>query len=275
MKRILLCLAASVMLFGGCSEFTERLDNLEQSVDAIQNTQIASLQQQVVAINSTIFNLEKIDTDLKDYILVLQKTASGLQEELESTNAKITELKTSLEGEITSETAEILAILESLRTDTESELSAINSLIADLQSKDAALEGESKDLKKYVNEEIAATKDWAEATFVTLEKHNELADIVVAVSVDADVIKTSITELEERINEKIANIDGGNIDESISEAISSITADYKKAIADANQEITAAYEKTIETAIDELETSMKSWVNTQIPLLNPMQNWRL
>ena len=224
MKRILLCLAASVMLFGGCSEINERLDNLEQSVDAIQNTQIASLQQQVVAINSTISNLGKTDTDLKDYILVLQKTASDLQEELESTNAKITELKTSLEDEIDSEMAGVLVILENLKSDTESELSSINGLISDLQSKDAALEEEIKELKKYVDDELAETEDWAEATFVTLKKHNELADIVAAVSVDADAIKTSIIELEERLNEKIAGIDGTNIDESIAEAVRSVTA---------------------------------------------------
>lgn len=264
MKRILLCLAASVMLFGGCSEINERLDNLEQSVDAIQNTQIASLQQQVVAINSTISNLGKTDTDLKDYILVLQKTASSLQEELESTNSKITELKTSLEDEIDSEMAGVLVILENLKSDTESELSSINGLISDLQSKDAALEEEIKELKKYVDDELAETEDWAEATFVTLKKHNELADIVAAVSVDADAIKTSIIELEERLNEKIAGIDGTNIDESIAEAVRSVTADYTSAISEAGQEITAAYEKTIEAAIDELETSMKSWVNTQL-----------
>ena len=84
MKRIFtLCLVAVLML-SGCSEINDRLDGLEQTVDAIQNTQIATIQSQISAINSSLSKLEKADDDLKDYILALQKCASELEDAIEA-----------------------------------------------------------------------------------------------------------------------------------------------------------------------------------------------
>ena len=77
-KFLFLCLTALLML-SGCSEIEDRLDNLEQAVDEIRNTQIATLQEQVNAINATLPELEKTDKELKGYIENLQTTANNLQ----------------------------------------------------------------------------------------------------------------------------------------------------------------------------------------------------
>ena len=63
----------------------------------------------------------------------------------------------------------------------EEEIANINALIAALQAKDEELDQKIDDLKAYVEGEISATEDWAEATFATLEHYadmqTEIADI--------------------------------------------------------------------------------------------------
>ena len=83
MKRTLTFCLVAVLILSGCSEINDRLDGLEQTVDAIQNTQIATIQSQISAINTSLSKLEKADADLKDYILVLQKRASELEDDIE------------------------------------------------------------------------------------------------------------------------------------------------------------------------------------------------
>ena len=75
MKKILAFSLAALLMLSGCSEINDRLDNLEQNVDAIQNTQIATINSQISSINASLTKLEKADGELKDYILTLEERA--------------------------------------------------------------------------------------------------------------------------------------------------------------------------------------------------------
>ena len=112
MRKLFLLVAIVAMTLSGCAEFEEAIENINGRLDAIQNTQIATIQQQISAINSSLPKLEQANEDLKDYILSLQKRASELEVDIKSTNDRIAALKQSLEGEIDDEVARAIALLE-------------------------------------------------------------------------------------------------------------------------------------------------------------------
>ena len=263
MKKLFLTLAAMAMVLSGCSEINDRLDGLESTVDAIQNTQIASITKQITSINSSLSKLEKTDTELKEYIVALQTRAGELEEEIKTTNNKITELKTSLEGQISAESARVIALLNAAKSDIQSELKSINALIVNLQNKDKELEGKIDNLKSYVDTELSGTEDWATATFATLEKFNELAAAVAAIGIDAQTVNTLLKELEERVDAKLAEAING-VKGELADAVADITKGYTDAIAAANKDIADAYTSAIKSAVDAAEASIKEWVNTQL-----------
>ena len=265
MRKFQLFILATLLMLAGCTEINDRLDNLEQSVEEIKNTQIATIQQQIAAINATLPQLENTDAELKDYILSLQKRVSDLEEDLKSTNNKINELQNSLQNEIDTEISQVILLLEATKQDIASEISAINVLIDNLQTKSQELEKEISDLKEYVNQELSTTKDWAEATFATLDQYNELAKIIAGIDIDTETVNQMLAELEGRIDEKLAEaLKSIDIDSALAETITNITNEYKSAIASANEDITKAYNEAIKKAIEDLESSIKSWVNTQL-----------
>ena len=63
MKRvlfsILLILVASLLF--GCAEKSD-IENLQEQIDEIKTSQIASIQQQMVAVNASVLNLQSVDT---------------------------------------------------------------------------------------------------------------------------------------------------------------------------------------------------------------------
>lgn len=64
MKKIFSILLASVLLLSGCKKkIDEAIDDINGRLDAIENTQIASLQEQINSINTSINDLEKIDKE--------------------------------------------------------------------------------------------------------------------------------------------------------------------------------------------------------------------
>ena len=152
MKKVF-CLAVTLVaiMLTGCKDYDSDIADINNRLDEIKSNQIATIQSQINAINSSLSKLEKADADLKDYILALQKRASDLETDIEITNERIAELKQSLEGEIDTETARVIALLEAAKTDIQAELSSIYSLIANLQKKDKELENKIATLEDYVD----------------------------------------------------------------------------------------------------------------------------
>ena len=170
--------------------------------------------------------MESTDTQLNDYIAALQAEDKSLTEKLAETNSKIDSAKKELEGTISTEKAAVVAELEALKEQLESELATLKAAIETLQAKDAELEKQIADLKDYVDAELKATKDWATATFATLEQYNTVASTIATIEGTIEELNTSIATVKE--------------------------------------EITAAYTAALEEAISALETSMKEWVNEQL-----------
>lgn len=287
-----LCLLMSF----GCADYSPDIDNIHKRLDAMEDNQIATIESQVVSVNSSISNFEKADADLKEMIANLQKAAGEFEKAISENGESISALKTGLEKAVedlkNSDRADkeyvldslgkakavLLALLESEKTEMNGKLTSINNTISYLQKKDAELEKKITDLRIYIDKELKETKDWANATFMTLDQYNAIVDQLGGIEGEIAGLKTSMTNLETRLTEKYSKdlktasdevksrlgeeVDGLN--NRIDKVVSDITKAYTDAIATFREEMEKWWNESLKKAIDESEASMKSWVNSTL-----------
>lgn len=288
----LLCLAFSA----ACTDYSSDIDDVHRRLDGIEDNQIASIDKQLKAINAAIPQLEKTDSDLKKMIENLQTTADGLEKSIAENGKNISDLKTDLEKAVedlkNSDKADkeyvldslgkakavLLALLESEMTEMNGKLASVNNTISDLQKKDAELEKKISDLKDYTDKELKETKDWAKATFMTLDQYNAIVDQLGGIKGEIAGLKTSMANLETRLTKKYSEdlkvaADGvksklaGEVDglnDRIDKEVSAITKAYTAAIATFREEMDKWWSESLKKSIDDCETSMKSWVNSTL-----------
>ena len=267
MKKLFLLIAVVAMILPSCKKINETLESLDNRVTELENTTIPTINEQIAKINTSIVDLGEADVELKNYITALQGTAAELQKSIDATNVKIDEIKVTLQSEISTAKAEVLAQLESLRTEMNNELAQISSTIAILQAKDVEIEQKIADLKSYVDNELKNTEDWATATFSTLEQYNAVCAEIATIKTQIENLNKSISELETRLNTKIATDIASavkGLQSELADVVTEITNSYTSAISTAKEEITAAYTVAIQSAISALESSMKQWVGEQL-----------
>lgn len=287
-----LCLLMSF----GCADYSPDIDNIHKRLDAMEDNQIATIESQVVSVNSSISNFEKADADLKEMIANLQKAAGEFEKAISENGESISALKTGLEKAVedlkNSDRADkeyvldslgkakamLLALLESEKTELNGKLTSINNTISYLQKKDADLEKKITDLRIYIDKELKETKDWANATFMTLDQYNAIVDQLGGIEGEIAGLKTSMTNLETRLTEKYSKdlktasdgvksrlgeeVDGLN--DRIDKVVSDITKAYTDAIATFREEMEKWWNESLKKAIDDSEASMKSWVNSTL-----------
>ena len=287
-----LCLLMSF----GCADYSPDIDNIHKRLDAMEDNQIATIESQVVSVNSSISNFEKADADLKEMIANLQKTAGKFEKTISENGESISALKTGLEKAVenlkNSDRADkeyvldslgkakavLLALLESEKTELNGKLTSINNTISYLQKKDAELEKKISDLRIYIDKELKETKDWANATFMTLDQYDAIVDQLGGIEGEIAGLKTSMTNLETRLTEKYSKdlktasdgvksrlgeeVDGLN--DRIDKVVSDITKAYTDAIATFREEMEKWWNESLKKAIDDSEASMKSWVNSTL-----------
>ena len=278
MKKLFLLVVIVAMLLPSCKKINEAIDDLDNRLNKLEQETIPSIDEQISAINTTLSNLDAMDKELKGYINNLTSTASNLQEQINSVNTKIGEVKAELKGDITSTNSElkgeiatakanVIAQLEAAKEELENELATINATIATLQAKDAELDSKIANLQTYVDTELCKTTDWVNATFATLEQYNALVSEIATIKEQIKAINQSIADLETRlttkINEDIATA-VSTLSADIQQKVSEITTAYTNAIKSAKEEITAAYTVAIQTAISNLDSSLKAWVGEQL-----------
>ena len=287
-----LCLLMSF----GCADYSPDIDDISKRLDAMEDNQIATIESQIVSVNSSISNFEKADADLKEMIANLQKTAGKFEKTISENGESISALKTGLEKAVenlkNSDRADkeyvldslgkakamLLALLESEKTELNGKLTSINNTISYLQKKDAELEKKISDLRIYIDKELKETKDWANATFMTLDQYNAIVDQLGGIEGEIAGLKTSMTNLETRLTEKYSKdlktasdevksrlgeeVDGLN--DRIDKVVSDITKAYTDAIATFREEMEKWWNESLKKAIDDSEASMKSWVNSTL-----------
>ena len=287
-----LCLLMSF----GCADYSPDIDNIHKRLDAMEDNQIATIESQVVSVNSSISNFEKADADLKEMIANLQKAAGEFEKAISENGESISALKTGLEKAVedlkNSDRADkeyvldslgkakamLLALLESEKTELNGKLTSINNTISYLQKKDAELEKKITDLRIYIDKDLKETKDWTNATFMTLDQYDAIVDQLGGIEGEIAGLKTSMTNLETRLTEKYSKdlktasdgvksrlgeeVDGLN--DRIDKVVSDITKAYIDAIATFREEMEKWWNESLKKAIDDSEASMKSWVNSTL-----------
>ena len=286
-------LSAVSLLLVGCANYDSDINRIDEELDRIENTRIKSLSEQIDRINVSLPKLEQTDKDLKDMIKSLEGTAGDLQkaiaengtkieavnadlakalDELRSTDAKD---KEEVMAALTAAKAEIIARLDAMKTEAEKKLEAVNGTIAALQEKDTQLEKKISDLKDYADNVLAkakehadkgidGAKDWALATFSTLESQKAIEEDIASIKGSVEGLKDSVADLEKRLTEKFSKdleTAVAGLDSKISEQVTALSAAYTNAISTAKTEIETAYTAAIKSAIENLEASLKDWVN--------------
>ena len=205
MKRSLIAALMGLCLVS-VSCYNDEIDDLNNRVDKIENEKIATVSEQVASISTSILDMQRMDTQLQGYITALQAQATELEKSLSSVEKKIEDVESELKDNLDAQKVQILATLDEYRTLVSEQLNSINTSIADLLAQKVALENQIKSLKTYVNDEIKNTKDWASATFATLENYNALAEIVSGIQAQIETLNSSITNIDATVKAKVAEL---------------------------------------------------------------------
>lgn len=201
MKNTFYILTAVVaMCFASCEKYDHAISDFEDRLDKTEDTSIATIEQQLKGMEASIDDLKAVDTALDNYIRSLETVTADLKKQLKENSSADAATK----------------------ADLQSKIDKINTLIAELQAKDAELEQLCLDVEQIVYDEIAATEEWVNFTFATLEQYEALQAELEGVKLDIQDINDAIANLEITLGDKIAT--------------------------------------DIETAITDLEDGMKEWV---------------
>ena len=211
MQRLhVLLIMALVMM--SCRGINERLDAIDNRLDQISNTQIASLQEQIDSITATLPQLQQASLELKDYIAALQSTSANLEQRIEALESEVANLSKEVEEAKNNTDGDLeYAALEQRLNEALAMLSSLNGALLDVNSaieslllKDADIEASIDVLREYVDGELLGAKDWATATFATLEHYNTLVGYIVDLRTRIDAITTTLEEADVRIEAKIS-----------------------------------------------------------------------
>ena len=263
--KVILIVAAGMAVVAGCAKKSQITD-LQDQIDALKSDQIQTIAGQISAISASLTSLQNTDTQLKAYIETLQGQASNLETTSKSLEDAIAKLKEDLTNEITTAKSEVLKQLETLKASIDVELKTLKDTIENLQKKDEDLQTQIDELKKYAETELKNAKDWATATFATLEQYNKTAEIVAGIQGQIETINDELVNAKKYTDDVKAELDN---------AIASLKTDLQAEIKDAadaaaqaltiaSEEVKKAYTETIEAAITASETSIKTWVNEQL-----------
>ena len=255
-RSIFLLSVTLAVLFTSCEKWDHAIADIEDRLDKIEGTKITSIEQQITAINTSLEDLKAVDAALQKLIDDLEAEAAELQKQLDDNAAADAATKKALEDEIAN----------------------IKALIAELQAKDAELDQKIADLQTYVDSEITATEDWANATFATLTQYEGVQTEIAAIKAlieqyNSDVtaeytaaiekaIADSETSMKTWVNELLAEgyYDIAAIDAKLAALETNLTTadvelkkqieDQQSALEQAKKDLTAAYEKAIADAIE-------------------------
>ena len=300
-------------MISGCATKSD-IDDLQEQINSLKSDQIQTISSQITAINNSLTSLQNTDSQLKTYIETLQRqaesleTASGnlekaiakakadLEESIANAKAdleasidkaesdmsdSLDSLKAYTDGKINAAQEDVINQLETLKASIDGELSTLKSTIESLQKKDEDLQNQIDGLKDYVKTELTNTKDWAKASFASLDEYNETAKIVAGIQTQIENINDEIADIKKYTSDVKADLEQAlntlktELQNETDEAVAALkkellaeietaSEDAAKALEEATEEITDAYTAAIAGAIKESETSMQTWVNEQL-----------
>ena len=297
LRRILPALLSVILLVSsGCADYDTEFKRVDDRIDEIENNRIPSIDKQLEKINASLPELERTDLEIKKMIESLDKTADDLRKDIGENENRVSEVRSELEKAvkelqdsdktnkeelitaINESKATVLANLEAMRREMQGKLSDIDEMISDLKDKDQELEKQISVLKTYVDDELKGIRDWATATFATLEQYNGIVERIGGINTEMSELKKSLSDLETRLTNKfdedlkkaVSDIESkigeevSGLNDRIDKEVSNLTQAYTSAIAKTRAEIESAWTEKVKTSLEELEKSLKLWVNEKL-----------
>lgn len=297
LRRILPALLSVILLVSsGCTDYDAEFKRVDDRIDEIENNRIPSIDKQLEKINASLLELERTDLEIKKMIESLDKTADDLRKDIGENENRVSEVRSELEKAvkelqdsdktnkeelitaINESKATVLANLEAMRTEMQGKLSDIDEMISDLKDKDQELEKQISVLKTYVDDELKGIRDWATATFATLEQYNGIVERIGGINTEMSELKKSLSDLETRLTNKfdedlkkaVSDLESkigeevSGLNDRIDKEVSNLTQAYTSAIAKTRAEIESAWTEKVKTSLEELEKSLKLWVNEKL-----------
>ena len=254
MKRRLFTFALAALtigLLGSCSKINERIDGLDKRVYDLENNKIASVEQQIAAINQSIADLETIRTNIQN--LKNAQEAQGqditdLQAKDQDLEGKINDLRTYVDTELSNYATTDWANATFATLAVQAEIIAdVAKLKQDLEGLDTKLGQDIANLKTYiegwVNTQLSAYYKKAEID-VTV---GELQAQITTLKEDSETNKTKIAELEINLNK---------LKQDLEEAKATIRIEYEAAIRKAIEDYNGTITETIQSKIDEVNATI-------------------
>ena len=297
LRRILPALLSVILLVSsGCADYDAEFKRVDARIDEIENNRIPSIDKQLEKINASLLELERTDLEIKKMIESLDKTADDLRKDIGENENRVSEVRSELEKAvkelqdsdktnkeelitaINESKATVLANLEAMRTEMQGKLSDIDEMTSDLKDKDQELEKQISVLKTYVDDELKGIRDWATATFATLEQYNGIVERIGGINTEMSELKKSLSDLETRLTNKfdedlkkaVSDLESkigeevSGLNDRIDKEVSNLTQAYTSAIAKTRAEIESAWTEKVKTSLEELEKSLKLWVNEKL-----------
>ena len=124
---------------------------IEKEIENIKSS-IATINQQITGINASINELQSVDTELRVLINTLQSEIKTLQDKLDANT-----------------TADAVT-----KAEIETEIGTLKAQVNEYQSALSNIQQQVSALTSYVNTQITMNKNWASATFATLEQYAQM-----------------------------------------------------------------------------------------------------
>ena len=224
----LFLLLSVIILTFSCKDENLNIQDFKDSLDALEGTTISSINEQITSINKSISDLKEVDEALEAYIKALEATATDLQKQIDDANAGVSNLRT--------------------------ELLAINNTLEKLKKADEALDKKITDLQTYVDTQLTAMTNWANATFATLEQYSAVQTEISAIMSLIDKTKDDIAkEYATAIETAISNSETG-----MKAWVNALLAQGYYTISDIDGKVSA-----LEALISDGDTNLQKQINEQ------------
>lgn len=220
--------------------YDEDIENINSRLDAIENTQIATISQQITSINNSIQLLTDTDTELKGYIATLEKDVEQSQADIETLKAKDSAIE-KLIAELRSYVDSELKSAQDWATATFATLEQYNALATELASLKTYVEGVKASLNNAISALDTSMKGWV---------NEQLTGYYTIAEIDAklEALETATTEGDEALQKEIDTL--------------------KEQLASQKTELTEAYNKAIEEAINTNNGVINEKIAAEIGAIN-------
>lgn len=264
MKKFFHIFILSSLLLTGC--YDDLRDQEQSRLADLRDVKIASLEDQVKEIMSSVTTLSQLSTEIGSYIANLQKINDDLKNNLAALNAGFEKAKSDLQSGMDASKAKTLAGFETAQAAVEAKIADMDAVISVLQSKKASIDSRLEALRSHADNDFA-TKDWVTETLVTFESQKAFQDDVAEIKAYVEKLGESLIAVENEISEilgsKLAEV-SASLDASLKEEVEKLAQEYRTVAAALKEEVSKAFNEALATAISDSETKLKTWVSEQL-----------